>query len=279
MNYQLSSDNIYVPPIPVTHRDEEYDQDGFDRLQKMQEKHFWYRGRHRFLLGSLDRHLPSTVNNLSAIDLGGGVGGWVKYLAQTRSEIFTKIALADSSPIALAFAKDVLPLNSERYQIDLMNLQMENEWDVAFLLDVIEHLPDDKRAMQEAKNALKPGGLLFVATPAFQQFWSYNDDLAHHQRRYRRSDFSHLAQQSGLKLLDARYFMFFLSPLYILSRMKPGIHKLSMEKKMKIVLQQNQIPAAPINKVLSAIFEAETPLGHWVNFPWGTSILGVFQKQ
>lgn len=278
MSYYLSPDNVYVPPIPVTHRDEEYDQDGFDSLQKMQEKHFWYRGRHRFLLGSLDRHLPSTAKNLSAIDLGGGVGGWVKYLAQTRSEIFTKLALADSSPVALAFAKDVLPLNSERYQIDLMNLQMENEWDVAFLLDVIEHLPDDKRAMQEAKNALKPGGLLFVATPAFQQFWSYNDDLAQHHRRYRRSDFYRLAQESGLTLLDTRYFMFFLSPLYLLSRIRPGIDKLSIEEKLKIVLKQHQIPATPINSILSKIFEAETPLGHWVNFPWGTSILGVFQK-
>ena len=36
MNYQLSSDNIYVPKIPVTHRNEEFDQGGFEVLQEMQ---------------------------------------------------------------------------------------------------------------------------------------------------------------------------------------------------------------------------------------------------
>jgi len=29
------------------------------------------------------------------------------------------------------------------HQIDLMNLGWRERWDVAFLLDVIEHLPDD----------------------------------------------------------------------------------------------------------------------------------------
>ena len=34
----------------VAHRDDEYDPAGFEILDRMQERHFWYRGRHRFLL-------------------------------------------------------------------------------------------------------------------------------------------------------------------------------------------------------------------------------------
>jgi hypothetical protein len=29
---------------------------------------------------------------------------------------------------------------------------------------------------------------------------------------------------------------------------------------------------------LAAVFAAETPLGHFLRFPWGTSVLGVFRK-
>jgi 2-polyprenyl-3-methyl-5-hydroxy-6-metoxy-1,4-benzoquinol methylase len=69
----------------------------------------------------------------------------------------------------------VLPAGMERYQIDLMNLGWRERWDVAFLLDIIEHLRDDAGALREAARALKPGGLLFVTTPALARFWSYND--------------------------------------------------------------------------------------------------------
>lgn len=278
MNYHLSPSNIYLPPTAVTHRDEEYDQEGFAFLREMQERHFWYRGRHRFLLGALERHLPKSATQRSAIDLGGGAGGWVQYLAKERPALFAQLALADSSLVALAHAEAVLPPNAQRYQIDLMNLHMHEEWDAAFLLDVIEHLPDDQRALEQANEALKLGGLLFVTTPAIPQFWSYNDDLVHHLRRYTRADFARLAKATGFTLLDARYFMFFLSPLYLLSRMKPGFGKLSDDDKKALVLKQHAIPAKPINGVLSAIFNAETPVGHWMRFPWGTSVLGVFRK-
>jgi hypothetical protein len=133
-------------------------------------------------------------------------------------------------------------------------------------------------ALHQAANALKPGGLLFVATPAFQRFWSYNDDLANHLRRYTRGDFKAIAEQTALKLVDSRYFMFFLSPLYLLSRLKPGFDKLPQEQKRKIVEDQHRVPAAPLNAALAAAFAAESPIGHWLPFPWGTSILGVFKK-
>jgi hypothetical protein len=72
--------------------------------------------------------------------------------------------------------------------------------------------------------------------------------------------------------------MFFLNPLYLLSRIKPGIAKMNDDEKKALVLKQHEIPARPINTTLGAIFLAETPVGHWMRFPWGTSILGVFRK-
>lgn len=123
-----------------------------------------------------------------------------------------------------------------------------------------------------------PVDYLFVTTPAFKQFWSYNDDLAHHLRRYTKKDFVALAQSAGLQLMDARYFMFLLSPLYLLSRIKPGIDKLTYAEKKAIVDKQHKVPSPVINTTLSAIFAAESPIGHWLQFPWGTSILGIFRK-
>lgn len=278
MDYQLSPDGLLKPSTSVQHRDEEYDKCGFDTLYAMQERHFWYRGRHRFLLAALDRFQPVGSSPKSAVDLGGGVGGWIRYLTERRPEIFKLLALGDSSEIALRRAGFVLPDDVERYQIDLMNLGWEEQWEAAFLLDVIEHLPDDVGAMRQAAQALKPGGLLFITTPALKQFWSYNDDLAKHLRRYSLKDYATLAQKTGLELLDARYFMFLLSPLYWLARLRSGVGDMSAEQQRKLLQNSHKIPSAPINLLLAAAFGAETPLGHWVRFPWGTSILGVFRK-
>jgi SAM-dependent methyltransferase len=202
----------------------------------------------------------------------------VRYLSQHRPDGFAPLALADSSVVALTLAASVLPPATQRYQIDLMQLHMHEQWEVAFLLDVIEHLPDDLNALRQAREALKPGGYLFVTTPAFPQFWSYNDDIAQHLRRYRRRDLVRLAQQSGLALCDTRYFMFYLSPLYLLSRMKLGLATMTPAQKKELMLKQHHQPPAPVNGVLSAIFLAESPLGHYLRFPWGTSILGIFRK-
>ena len=278
LSYTLDSKGIYRPSTPVTHRDEEYDQSGFDMLFQMQQRHFWYRGRHRFLLAAVDRYTRSQQAPLSAVDLGGGVGGWVRYLADRRADHFQTLALTDSSDTALTLAKNVLPASAQRYQIDLMNLGWENQWDCAFLLDVIEHLPDDIEAVRQAAQALKPGGYLFITTPALKLFWSYNDELASHLRRYNRNDYRDLAARTGLELCDARYFMFFLSPLYLLSRIRPGIAKMNDEEKKALVLKQHETPTKPINSALGAIFATETPVGHWMRFPWGTSILGLFRK-
>lgn len=278
LSYSLDRSGIYRPSTPAAHRDEEYDQSGFNMLFQMQEKHFWYRGRHRFLLAAFDRHTRSQQAPLSALDLGGGVGGWVRYLVDRRADRFQTLALADSSDTALTLAKNALPASAQRYQVDLMNLGWKNQWDCAFLLDVIEHLPDDTEAVRQAAQALKPGGYLFITTPALKQFWSYNDEVASHLRRYNRNDYRDLAARTGLEICDARYFMFFLSPLYVLSRIRPGIAKMSHKEKKALAHKQHAIPAGPANTMLSAIFSAETPVGHWMSFPWGTSILGVFKK-
>lgn len=276
--YTIAHDGIHEPTTPVQHRNEEYGESGFETLWTMQERHFWYLGRHRFLLNALDRHRPADAPPWAGVDLGGGVGGWVRYLADRRSALFQSLALADSSRLALQMAGGVLPAGASRYQVDLMNLGWCERWDVAFMLDVIEHLPDDLRALREAGRALKPGGLLFVTTPALPQFWCYTDELAHHLRRYTRLDFVRLGDQAGLQLCDTRYFMFLLSPLYWLSRRRPGIDRMTEEQKRELADRSHRIPVGPVNAVLTAIFAAETPFGHWVRFPWGTSILAVFRK-
>ena len=275
MGYTLDDMGIYRPSITVNHRNNEYDETSFVHLMEMQANHFWYKGRHKFLLTALKK--TALNNNSSVIDLGGGVGGWVKYLFENKSIKFTEIAMGDSSEIALLNAKTILPESIGLYQVDLMTLEWKDKWDIIFLLDVIEHCPDDVSILRQAFNALKPGGKLIVSTPALMVFWSYNDEKAQHLRRYNRADYKKLADKTGFNLVDARYFMFFLSPLYWLSR-KTKSKNLTDAELDAAIIKEHQPPNKFLNRILTAIFSAESPLGHFIHFPWGTSVLGIFEK-
>lgn len=275
MTYKIDDFGIYRPEIPVTHRDVEYQETGFETLVKMQSKHFWYIGRHKFLFTSLQKYLKHTHQNI--IDLGGGVGGWIKYLTDTSEFKFKKFALGDSSNVALIEAKKVLPKGIDVFQVDLMSTQWNEVWDVIFLLDVLEHCPDDVSILNEVYKSLKPGGLLIMTTPALMCFWSHNDEYAKHLRRYSAKDYVRLASLTNFKLIDARYFMFFLSPLYWLSR-KFKLRELSEEDLINAIKKEHEIPHPWVNYLLTKLFSAESAVGHAVRFPWGTSILGVFQK-
>jgi len=280
--YELNENGVWLPPVPLSHRDADYDSGGFPTLLSMQERHFWYRGRHRFIL-HFARRIARTYRRdgrkPDAIDLGGGCGGWVSYLSNHARDDFHEIALADSSPTALSLAIDEIPSTSRRYQIDLLSLQWSDRWDVAFLLDVLEHIDEDETVLREIRRALRPGGYLIIATPALERFRTGVDDMSHHVRRYARGDFQQLARRAGMELIVARYFMFFLSPLVWLARRNaPDPAVMTPQDVRRYIDESGRIPAAPLNIALAAIFAAETPIGAWCPFPWGTSVLAVMRR-
>jgi 2-polyprenyl-3-methyl-5-hydroxy-6-metoxy-1,4-benzoquinol methylase len=280
--YVPAADGVLTPPATAPHRDSDYDSSGFASLRRMQARHFWYRGRHRFIL-HFARRIAAAYRGRhrrpDAIDLGGGCGGWVEFLSTHAGDAFGEIALADSSPAALAMARDVVPAGTNRYRIDLLNLQWSERWDVAFLLDVLEHIERDEEVLRQIRAALRPGGSLVVATPALEWFRSTLDDVTHHVRRYARADFERLAERTGLELVTSRYFMFLLSPLLWAARRRgPDPAAMSVEDIRQFVERSARIPAAPVNSLLAAVFAAETPLGAWLPFPWGTSVLAVLRR-
>ena len=275
-------DGVWVLRRRPMHRDEEYDEKGFDVLLRMQRHHFWYRGRHHLLLNVLrqevSKHLK-TGQDLKAIDIGAGCGGWIAYLHNKDTTIFRQLAIADSSFHALLLAESVVGSFAPRYQVDLLDLPWSEEWDVVFLLDVLEHIPDDTEALRQIRRCLRPGGLLFVTTPALKVFWTTNDELVHHQRRYSKQTFRELGECANLEILRTDYFMFFLSPLLLLSRMlnKPSSTATPDDLRNHLA-RTHRMPSSLVNSVLSGVFLWESSLINRISFPWGTSILGVFRR-
>jgi SAM-dependent methyltransferase len=275
-------DGILVPTDrSVPHQPDDYDPRHFQMLLRMQETHFWYRGRHRFVRAAVEKSLRRAAlapGGLAAIDIGGGCGGWVNFVAE-KGPAFRELALADSSLDALRLARPVIRTGIRCYHVSLYDLPWVNRWDVVFLLDVLEHLRDDTEAMRQIARTVKPGGLAVVTVPALKAFWSYNDDVAGHRRRYSCGDLAQLGERAGLETIDARYFMFLLSPILWASRRSRARQTTKTREDLhRMAERAHRIPSPPLNNLLTAVFGAETPAGLHVRFPWGTSALAIFRR-
>ena len=273
---------IFLPRHRPHHRNDEYHETGFDVLIQMQREHFWYRGRHKLLLNVLKKEILRHYGKgegLRAIDIGGGCGGWLEYIHTHNSGMFRELALGDSSIRALSLAEPVVASFATRYQIDLLDLGWCEEWDIVFLLDVLEHIRNHEEVLRQVHRSMRPGGLLFVTTPALKFFWTYNDELSQHQRRYSEQDFRALGKQAHLELLRTEYFMFFLSPALLLSRILLRPSASATPKQLQDHLARtHSIPAKSINELFTKIFSLEATMVEFVNFPWGTSILAVLKR-
>jgi len=278
----LEDEEIFVDRRIPCHRDIEYGQENFDILLRIQREHFWYRGRHKLLLKVLRAVVEQNLDGpapRSAIDLGGGCGGWLEYLCVNYADEFSELALGDSSFRALSLAGPVVSKFAKRYQVDLLDLPWRERWDVVFLLDVLEHIPDHERVLRQVRDSLRPGGLLLVTTPALNLFWTDNDALVGHQRRYCKRDFTTLARTAGLTLLRSDYFMFLLSPVLILSRVLNRLDKRATpQANTEHLVRTHRVPGPIVNRGLETIFSIEAALIDHLVFPWGTSILAVLQR-
>lgn len=201
--YSLDASGVFVPPWPVTHRGDEFNEAQLDVYAEVEQRHFWFSGRRRFLTYGVRRAVRRYLQPapaLHAIDLGAGTGEWAAHLSAALPGCFAELSVGDSSPRALELARVAVGPTIGRYQVDLRRLGWRERWDAVFLLDVLEHISDDALVMGQIADALRPGGLLFVTTPALDALRTYNDDVEHHARRYSRRDFQRLAGGCGLTL-------------------------------------------------------------------------------
>jgi SAM-dependent methyltransferase len=78
-------------------------------------------------------------------------------------------------------------------------------FDAVYTLNVLEHVTDDVRALQDLRACLRPGGRLFVYVPAFPLLYTAMDRRVGHLRRYRRHELLERVRAAGFTAERTRY--------------------------------------------------------------------------
>jgi SAM-dependent methyltransferase len=162
------------------------------------ERHWWYRGRRRVLRTALDRlELPAGAR---ALDAGCGSGRTLDELVDYATPAGVDVS---DEAVAAAHARGYADVRAG--SIDALPYPAA-AFDLITCLDVLEHVPDDVRALGELRRVARPGAALVVTVPAYEALWSAHDENNLHYRRYRRGRLRRGAAEAGWQLVDDTHF-------------------------------------------------------------------------
>jgi len=72
-------------------------------------------------------------------------------------------------------------------------------FDQAICSEVLEHLADDRKALQELARVMKPSGQVIITFPHRKFYFAYDDHFVKHLRRYELSEMEDRLQAVGLR--------------------------------------------------------------------------------
>jgi SAM-dependent methyltransferase len=83
---------------------------------------------------------------------------------------------------------------------DFLRHEFPDRPKVVFMLNCLEHIPDDHLFIERAAALLADGGYLVIATPAHQRLFGFADANAGHVRRYERADLEAKLRTAGFAI-------------------------------------------------------------------------------
>lgn len=109
--------------------------------------------------------IKSKIKNGKILEIGCGNG----YLLQTLKENGFDCYGVEPSPMAYNHAKNILNLHVENGFFDNSSF-FNQKFDVIIMVDVVEHISDMQKFIQQITTVLKPGGYIFIATGNIRSF-------------------------------------------------------------------------------------------------------------
>ncbi|MGY8683060.1 class I SAM-dependent methyltransferase [Bradyrhizobium sp. UFLA05-153] len=221
---------------------------GFEALAKVEAEHFWFVARNELLVGLANRFFPEARRFL---EVGCGNGVVLRAFAQSRA--WHRLVGSELHPSGLTFARKRLP-NVEFVQMDARNIPALNTFDLVGAFDVIEHIADDEGVLRGMRAATDTDGGIIVAVPQHPWLWSRADEIAYHERRYRRGELEEKFSRNGFEVLFSSSYTSLLLPLMIASRLKAQGKSSNEEVEREFALDPR------INGLFTAILRAEVRL-------------------
>lgn len=203
--------------------------------------HWYYKSKARAV-----NALLRNIGVRAILDVGAGSGFFSKHLLNVTSAKrawCVDISYASESDESLA-GKQIF----YRRSIDAVDA------DVILMMDVLEHVDDDRGLLCDYVNKVPAGAHVLISVPAFQFLWSGHDDFLEHKRRYTVRQVEDLIRRSDLELIKSCYFFSGVFPIAATIRLVERLARNHRAPKSQLKMHHPLV-----NSVLTAVCSAELP--------------------
>ena len=198
------------------------------------------------------------------IEIGCGMGNFTRHLLDRELVIGIDVVEDCVKRLKERFPKQA---NIEARLLDVQDVEFialqRYRPDSIVCLNVLEHVKDDRKALDHMHAVLPQGGRAVFILPAFESLYGPIDANLGHFRRYSKQSWRELAESSGFRPRTIRFFN--------------SIGYLGWWVNAK-VLKRTEQSEGQIELFDSAIVPALSRLEGWMEPPFGQSIFTVLEK-
>lgn len=184
-----------------------------------------FKPMHDQMIWLIDKSIKEKGIQGPFLDIGGGIGDVSLHLAKKGF----KGKLVDFSKSAIEHAKKNLSGTAVKIQHKDI-LKVKEKFNLILILDVLEHLPNDKKIIRHIYNILNEGGYIFVSVPIRMKEFTWLDNYYGHLRRYEVKELVNLLSNEKFEIKGVWDYSF---PFFWI--MRKIYTKLYTHKKMAIL--------------------------------------------
>jgi SAM-dependent methyltransferase len=232
---------------------------------------WWTVGRRAILAAFLTRAASERPSLDRIVEIGCGSGGDLPLLAR-----YGRVWGIERSAVLAGRARARNVAQAVYSGFETLELDKSIGVDLYCMFDVLEHIEDDEGFVRALSDRPRSDHLLLLSVPACQFLYGPHDEILHHYRRYSKRGLVRLLERQGYEVISAGYFMSFLFPLAVLSRLWEGLKNRLGQKESKVNLGQ---APAPINGLLIKILQFEAFLSRYVRFPVGLWVMVLVRRR
>jgi len=144
-------------------------------------------------------------------------------------------------------------------------------FDLIALLDVLEHVDDDRDLLVGLAERLTENGKIAVSVPLWPELFGESDRAAGHYRRYTPISFLECVRDAGLEVVASTGYVVALLPFARLQRRRVLAGTVS-------ATEEFLVPWGPFNVALSAWAVLEGFVGGRVGLPPGLSLVAILRR-
>lgn len=241
----------------------------YELVSKVQYQHWWWLGRKKLIESVIEGYIDLS-RKLAIADVGCGYGANIPMLRQYGDVVGLELNKEAISEIENTWGSSVQTVIWKSPEA------INQKFDLILMADVLEHIPNDREAVDWIFEHLSDTGRILLTVPAHMYLWSEMDDVVHHYRRYNRAALLGLFEEKFI-VEKISYYNFFLFPIKVAFVLFSSLkQKVSRGENKR---SYNDVPSPAVNRLFKYIMYIEIKLIKHLSLPTGAGMILLARKK